>query len=420
MAHPTTSSTFPSLRATMGDWVYYSTLMSFGEVARWISQTDQIHSNEHLRDWIQRELQSNRVNEISKYLLSQPQHFFNAIIVGIHEGSPEWYPLTVGDSPHLGNPLLSDEAKGAMGLLRLQGGEKVFAIDGQHRVKGIIRAIEEDPSLGKEMLCVLFVAHHSTPDGKQRTRRLFSTVNRNAKPVSKGEIIALDEDDAFAVVTRRLLEEYDGLRQHRVAFQRNSNLGPKNKTAITSILGLYELVQIIYSKAVGASQKSLRSFTAYRPSDEKIEEIYQQQVSFWQAMAAHIRPIREVLAAPEEACAATSYRTTNGGNLLFRPAGQKAFARASRVLVNRGVALDNAISRLATVPLELGAEPWDGVLWNSATKTMITKHVVLAQNIFLHYIGELPEPKEFPVATSYATVTGMTLTAKSRRSNHSS
>lgn len=403
------ASTFPSLRAHMGDWVYYSTLMRFGDVARWITKTDQIHSNEHLRDWIQRELQDNRVNDISNYLLTQPQHFFNAIIVGIHEGDPEWYPLTIGNSPNLGSPGLDEDAKSCMGLLHLKGDEKIFAIDGQHRVAGIVAAISKNAALEEETLCVLFVAHHSTIDGKQRTRRLFSTVNRNAKPVSKGEIIALDEDDAFAVVTRRLLEEYDGLRGHRVAFQKYVSINKKNETAVTSILGLYELVQTVSHRSVGASQKSLRNFTSSRPSEEILDEIYQQQVAFWEALAVHIGPIRDALNSSAKKNAASKYRTPTGGHVLFRPAGQKAFARAARVLMNRGKNLNDAIALLSKVPLELNQIPWDGILWDKQTNTMITKNATMAQNMFLHCISQPPEPIDFPMAQRYTTLTNQSL-----------
>lgn len=39
-----------------------------------------------------------------------------------------------------------------------------------------------------------------------RTRRLFTSLNKKAKPVDKSAVIALDEDDLAAYATRALVE----------------------------------------------------------------------------------------------------------------------------------------------------------------------------------------------------------------------
>ena len=404
-----TGSTFPSLRARMGDWWYYSTLMSFADVARWVTRTDQIHSNDRLRDWIQRELQEERIAEISDYLTKQPQHFFNAIIVGIHEGDPEWYPVEVGDSLVVGSPGLDEGARDSMGLLRLKGGEKVFAIDGQHRVEGIIAAIEKDPALASERLAVLVVGHHSTSNGRERTRRLFSTVNRNAKPVSKGEIVALDEDDQFAVVTRRLVEECDLLKGHRVAFRKDAAIKSSDHSAVTTILGLYDIVVTLSVPKVGGGLKVLRPLTARRPPDADLQLLYESQVEFWKTLQGAVPAILKVLSAKEDDGAAKEFRQGLGGNLLFRPAGQRAFTRAVRVLLNRKWSLADAVVALSKVPRELAGAPWADVLWDIAAKTMISKNSGLAQNLFLYMIGEQTEPTGYDLKKKFRAATGKTV-----------
>ena len=140
------SATFPAIRAMMGDWVYYITTVRFRDVAERVSPTKEIHPNEMLREWIQRKL-TPRAGAISEYLVSQPQRFFNAIILGIYDGRPEWFPVEVGDSKTLGKSQLSTRASESIGLLRLHGGEKIFAIDGQHRVEAIKLAISKSPGL---------------------------------------------------------------------------------------------------------------------------------------------------------------------------------------------------------------------------------------------------------------------------------
>src|SRR5208337_5088099 len=61
--------------------------------------------------------------------------------------------------------------------------------------------------LGREDICVLIVTHYDNPEGRIRTRRLFANINRNAVKTSATEDIVLDEDDGFAVLARRMLDD---------------------------------------------------------------------------------------------------------------------------------------------------------------------------------------------------------------------
>lgn len=79
----------PAMRGVIGDWVFYVTLLPFLEVTSRIKKTEEIHSNKLLREMIQRAL-TPRSKNIAAYLQSQPQRFFNAIVVGVYEGEPEW------------------------------------------------------------------------------------------------------------------------------------------------------------------------------------------------------------------------------------------------------------------------------------------------------------------------------------------
>src|SRR5699024_5656182 len=103
-----------------------------------------------------------------------------------------------------------------MGLLDFPGNHKIFPVDGQHRVEGIKAALLEKPELKDQKIAVIFIGHKNDEAGKQRTRRLFTTLNRYAKPVLLDDIIALDEDDVVAITTRFLLEEYDLFTGKRV------------------------------------------------------------------------------------------------------------------------------------------------------------------------------------------------------------
>jgi DNA sulfur modification protein DndB len=175
---PKSGIVLPALRARMGDWWYYVATMTFADVARFVKRVRDIREPKELKTWIQRELRPERTKQIADYLRSQPQRFFNAIVVGVYGGEPEWLPVTAGESLTVKDVTLGERQTQSFGLIRLTGNEEMFAVDGQHRVEGIKEAVREQPGLGGEEQVVIFVAHKTSPEGRQRTRRLFSTLNK--------------------------------------------------------------------------------------------------------------------------------------------------------------------------------------------------------------------------------------------------
>ncbi len=200
----------PTLRAQMGDWIYYVSIMTFEEISKRISMADEIHKSEGLKTLIQREVK-NRTKGIVEYLKNQEQRFFNSIIIGLYGGNPKYQEITVEKYSGIEEEELNYLNK-TFGILTLYGHEKLFAIDGQHRTKAIKESLKEKSTLSKEENSVIFIAHKTNPEGLIRTRRLFSTLNRYAKPVSKSEIIAIDEEDNCAIITRNLVEDFKLLK----------------------------------------------------------------------------------------------------------------------------------------------------------------------------------------------------------------
>ena len=183
---------FPALKSQVGKWVYYLTAMPFREVAARVKRLPRKIDNRQLHILLQRELKESRLSQISTYLTKVEERFFNAIVVGVEGGDTQWYPVEVSDTGPYG-PLRIDSSvyPDSLGVLELDGTERMFTIDGQHRVEGIRKALIDDESLGTDMLPVIIVAHLPTTSGFQRTRRLFSTLNRYARPVSTGDRVLL-------------------------------------------------------------------------------------------------------------------------------------------------------------------------------------------------------------------------------------
>ena len=400
--------TFPALRCAMGDWFYYVAFMRFSDVAQWIKRTDQIHRSKKLRDMIQREL-TPRATPIADYLIEQEERFFNAIVVGVYGGAPQWYPLEIEDSPIHGPAGLDEDSRRSIGLLMLDGSEKLFAIDGQHRVEAIKQALQREPDLGDEEISVIFVAHGIDEKGRTRTRRLFSTLNRYAKPVSKGEIVALDEDDAFAIVTRRLVEDFSLLKSGFedksgfVRFKKTTPLPTGDQTSLTSILALYDITETIHVPFLdGKKRREMKRLKLRRPPERVLDAIFDEQSLYWGLLKEHIPEYQELFKSKPEEEVAGKYRTQEGGHLMFRPAGQKAFARAVRIAMDRGEKMEGAVIALSSVPMDLNAPPWQHVLWNPVTKRINSKvSVLLPESIFLHYVSQKPRSDKYNLLEEY-------------------
>jgi|ERR1044071_757340 DNA sulfur modification protein DndB len=406
-------TTFPALRCEMGDWIYYVTFLRFSDIDLWIKRTDEIHKSEKLRDLIQREIRS-RVNPVVDYLIEQNERFFNAIVVGVYGGAPQWYPIDVGDSPVIGPPNLDEDSRASIGLLRFEGEEKLFAIDGQHRVVAIKKALGRTRKLRSEEICALFVPHGTDEDGMRRTRRLFSTLNRYAVPVSKGEIVALSEDDAFAIVTRRLVEEFPLLKSGMkgeggfVHFGTTAPLPTTDRAHLTSLLALYDITTNIHVPFLDTSnRRQMEKMKHRRPPDATLNSIYKEQTRYWKLLVKNFPEYQELFNSTPEEHIAGKYRTPNGGHLMFRPAGQQAFARATRVMMDRGISMSKAVEDLSWAPMDLSSKPWLEVFWNPSTQRINYKaSKSLLDSLLLHYAGQSPKRSDYNLLEEYRKVLG--------------
>lgn len=371
-----TLTLLPAIRSRVGDWNFYVTTLTFAEVNALIKAPDEVHERKQLAEWIQREAIEAHAEAIAAYVKTSPQRFLGSLIVGVYGGSPDWNPLKVKIPEHeeVSEEQLS-RIEGALGLLHLFGGEKLFAIDGQHRVAGIKRALKDEPAeslLRSDCVSAIFVAHDPTSEaGKARTRRLFTTVNKKAKPIARTQTIALDEDNGFAIVTRRLIDAHPLFSDEgkRVLYASTGALPATEVRAITSVVGLFEQVKDLY----GGSE----SFEQQRPSDESIDKHFEFCVAYFDALLGCVPEYVEVFQKANGQPG--DYRTAERNHLLFRPAGQRAFARAVQLLVARQMPLTNAVKILLTAEMDLLKEAWHHVLWNPVTQTMVTGTLIVAE-----------------------------------------
>jgi DNA sulfur modification protein DndB len=370
----------PALRATIGDWEYYVTTLTFEQVSTNVSLVDDFHQSEGLKDLIQRSITDNYLS-IKEYIIHQPEVFFNSLVLAVYDNYPDWREIAF---------TYEDMETYKMGILEFTETHKIFAVDGQHRVKGIMAAIEENPNLKTQQIAAIFIGHKNDESGKKRTRRLFTTLNRYAKPVKDDDIIALDEDDLAAIETRELLEEYPLFTGSRVVYAKQKAIPNTNKSAITSIITLYqaniELLKfyLLRKEDKKPTAKGLETFCKFRPENAIVQEFKVEVIEFWNAFQNQIDILKQYLEIQENP--ATNFRNNDdGGNLIFRPIGFLPLIKTAILIKQRtGLTYIEIFTRFNTLNFNLSARPWVNVLWSPIGNKMIMSSSKVAEFLLLY------------------------------------
>lgn len=375
----------------MGDWTYYSTIMKFKYISERVKIAEEIHESTKLKDFIQRQL-TPRAKEISEYLINQPQRFFNSLIVGLYGGDPQWIELKIPEDRNI-LPEFPISETGILGYLKLSGEEELFALDGQHRVEGIKGALKSNDGLSDEEISVIFIGHKRTPEGKERTRRLFTTLNRYAKPVNTSEIIALDEDDIAAIITRDLIEEYSLFSNDRLSLAKTLSIPNKDKECFTNIVTLYKSIcelLPVYLKKEDIIKESWNKFQKKRPPQEIIDKAKEFIKQLLDTIISNFTEIREYLSLDDSVKdKARKYRNEKGGHILFRPIGLLTYIKAIKSALEKGNNCEEIIPLISKIETDISNEPWEGLFWETAQNRMITgaENQKVAVNLILYMIG---------------------------------
>ena len=377
---------YPAIRAQMGDWHYYIVRMKMSEVAKEIELAHDIYDEHTLSDAIQRTLKTSRVKkQIVGYLTRQPERFFSSIVVAAMEGSPKWYPVEV--NKEVVPEVFADTAtlRDSFGVLFFGDEPKYYALDGQHRVAAIKLLIDGDagaePPSGfhDDLLSVIVVIREehelSEKDWLKRYRRLFSSLNRYAKPTDRDTNIVMDEDDVFAILTRRLISTHKFFRApgpERESFivQIRGKALKKNAPQFTTLQTLYAMTEILLTtrkrRDLGWSQGEKTIDRQIRPDDSVIDAMYEEISTCWDAMLKAIPDLQEEPTQMRHHDIDPN-RPAYRDHLLFWPIGQEILAKAVRALLDdrfhdRGFAETKemviALQVLARMPWELHDAPW--------------------------------------------------------------
>lgn len=375
----------PAIRSRMGIWMYYVTSLSFEEVNEYVKPIDkELHNSELLSKMIQKSIADN-YKSIANYLETQEERFFYALILAVYDGQPMWNEIQLDD--------YIEENSYNLGILTLNGEEKIFPVDGQHRVAGIKKALENNPLLANERVPVIFIGHSKDALGMQRTRRMFSTLNRYAKPVSLRDIIALDEDDIVAIASRALIDETDLFSKDRILDSKNKSIPDSNNTALTTIITYYECnkellwlhikdieVRGLDDKVITGRTRKINEFIRHRPSDEMIKAFTTECRLFWEAI---MDSCDEINTYPDNSIG--RFRNKDGGHIFFRPVALIPFTKAIiRIKENNQKSYKSIFAEFNHNLFWIQNKLWRKIIWDNIRGKMVMGNGKLIEYIFLY------------------------------------
>lgn len=368
----------PCLRGVVGDWVFYSGLMSAEQIAQRIDLKN-IREAKALEDFLQRKLKE-RVKGIAGYLLNRPNRFFNSIIIGVFDALPKWVQFDFAKAARELHMPDVENIEDSIGVLIFDGSEKMFAIDGQHRVAGIKIACEKERGkIGSDQYAVILVAHIDDKQGKIRTRRLFSDINKRAVPVSNGDKVVIDEDELNALVARKLYAEYRHFKHGKlVAITETEKLVEGDTSHFCNLLTLYTV-----NKKLRRLFKKTRGVPEYDVSN--VEAFYKIAAGFYDFVIEHEPSYRKYFLTQRTTLAKERRRNRN---ILFRPIGLVLLANLYTyfTLVAK---IDVLGEYLDEIKFESPGGVFDGILWNAGKVEAKAENRTAAYQLSLHLLGEL-------------------------------
>jgi len=400
----------PAIRGKIGNTVYYATNLTFKQVSELVKRVDsELHTSNSLKEEIQRSLTDN-YKQIKEYILNREDHFFDSLVLAVYDGDPQWTEVRYE---------INDETYYNIGLLELSGNEKIFPVDGQHRVEGIKAALQQNPEISNETISVMLIGHSNTSEGRERSRRIFSTLNRYVKPVRLGDIIALDEDDIVAIVTRELLETYPLFMGNKIKASNSKSIPVNDKAAFTSLMTLYDchiaLLNVFLSELNNRNYtiKQLKDYLKYRPSDNIITNFTTYLTDFWNLMRSTFPEIETFTQSQIENAAEELRSQTTGGNLFFRPIGLLPFVESIAKIKSTNVNLlyENILQQYANMNRIVSIEPWQRILWNPLTNKMIMKNQSLVKYILINMFDSnlLTQRDKQEMKSKYATIFNLSI-----------
>tara|TARA_B100000989_G_scaffold48745_1_gene31860 strand:+ start:1843 stop:3228 length:1386 start_codon:yes stop_codon:yes gene_type:complete len=298
------SKIFPGIKVSMGSWSYTTIRVKFNDLKHTFAFQKYLDPDnaDSLDSRLNREVNTGRVSrDMSDYLVRKPDRFYSTIVVAnLKENALNWKDVDEKTLPEGIEPEVD-----RLGYLTFNEDDRYYILDGQHRVASIINIIEAegiDPpdGFGDEEITVNVINREEGISQSEMIvsyRRLFTSLNRNAKPTSKAVNIILDEDDPFALVSRYLIKNFEPFSS--IGFDADDNpniqIEPKNLNArnaengslkvFTSLETLYGMnIKLLNSPKFEELNPASKEEFKFRPNDRDLESYQDEALKIWEAI----------------------------------------------------------------------------------------------------------------------------------------
>jgi DNA sulfur modification protein DndB len=347
-----------------------------------VSESEELYTK-NINQILQRDINDKRIKNISNYLVNTNDHFFSSIIVAIHKGNPEWSDVDVSEQFTIkGKKIDTDNfnfINNKIGILTLSGGEEIFALDGQHRLVGLRDAIKKNEELGEEEISLVYVIHNQ--ENAERTRRLFTVLNKYAEKPKKAELIILEEDDVAAINTRRLVTNFEPFKkENALTPSKTSSISNSDLKSFTTLVTINKINTILYSKN--------KNFYTVRPSKKDINIYYKKSLEFWNFIFESFPEIEDFIDGKKDIKLKGKLfnrNTHTGGSLLLRPVGQENIAKVYKYF-DKIDKLDFLKKNIRKIDFSLTGPYFNYIFWNNGN--MVPKELKLKLDLILFLLGE--------------------------------
>lgn len=409
-----------------------------------------IRTEETIDEIVQRPLDWSRQAPLALYLAARNSHKFPAVLVvenppWVDEpNAPEWDKN--GQALKSAADFTPLDKNRTVGLLDVSETVSLFALDGQHRLMGVqglmaliktgrlqrysktkkpvgaaitVADLREqyqvDPahlqSLAKEKIGIEFIPAvlkgETREEARRRVRSIFVHVNLMAVNLTQGQLAALNEDDGFSIVARKisvthpLLKDIKG-RNPRVNWD-SATVAAKS-TVLTTLQALKEMSErYLGPKFTHWKPLDKKNLIPMRPEDDELQEGIDEFNKLFDHLAT--LPSYQRIEHGEETpdLRRFSFEKNGGeGNMLFRPVGQVAFAQAMGILVfKKKLSLKAIFEKLRKYDVDGGfggmeypESLWYGVLYDPNKKRVLVSGRDLAARLLVYILGGIQDGME--------------------------
>ena len=210
---------FPAVKGIQAGREYYISMVPLKLLSRLFPAEEEIVLPEYRA---QRRINEARIPEIKNYILdNRDTYVFSALSASI-DGEFKFTPYMDTD----------------VGIFEVDM-ESIFLInDGQHRKVAIEAAMEEDPSLEKETISIVFF----NDEGLARSQQMFADLNKHAVKTSNSLATLYDFRDEIAVATKRVIDAIPFFKRYT---DKERDILGKNSSSLFTLNMIYKANQKI-------------------------------------------------------------------------------------------------------------------------------------------------------------------------------